>query len=181
MYARPAFATSRIRRTSRDGFTLIEIMIVVIILGILASVAIPQFSNASTEAREATLKEDLRYLRTQIGAYKIQHRDAAPGYPGGDITATPDETSFLDQMTRFSDELSNTSTAQSPVYRLGPYLSKMPPNPLNGKTGVLVDTSATMPAADNSQPHGWIYNPVLQKIQVNLAGADSSGKPYASY
>jgi len=84
-------------------------------------------------------------------------------------------------MVRFSDETCNTSTRPSSAYRYGPYLTKMPPNPLNGKTGILVVTSASMPPADESQPHGWIYNPVLQKIQVNMAGNDSSGIPFAGY
>jgi prepilin-type N-terminal cleavage/methylation domain-containing protein len=179
--AAPASAPRRTQRGRRDGFTLIEILIVVIILGILASIIVPQFSSASTQARETTLKEDLRYLRTQIGAFKIQHRDVPPGYAGGDLTVDPDETTFLDQMTRYSDEFCNTSTTTSSVYRVGPYLTKMPPNPLNGKSGVRVVTGATMPAADETQPFGWIYNPTLQRIQVNLAGSDSSGTPFASY
>jgi len=166
---------------SRKGFTLIEIMIVVIILGILASIMVPSLSNASSAARESTCHEDLRYLRTQIGAYKYQHRDVPPGYPLGDVTATPDETSFLDQMTRFSDELSNTSTTQSLVYRLGPYLTKMPPNPINGKTGVWVVTGTTMPPADETKPYGWIYNAEIQQMKVNLSGNDTGGTAYATY
>ena len=102
----------------RRGFTLVEILIVVVILGILASIMVPSLSNASSAARESTLHEDLRYLRTQVGCFKYQHREVPPGYPSGDLTATPDETTFLDQMTRYSDELCNTSTNQSTVYRL---------------------------------------------------------------
>ena len=73
------------------GFTLIEILIVVVILGILATIVIPQFSNASAQASENTLKDDLRYLRTQIVVFKAQHRDVPPGYPGGDPSAATTE------------------------------------------------------------------------------------------
>src|SRR3954470_2372518 len=67
-----------VRRTTRKGFTLIEILIVVIILGILAAIVIPQFTSASTEARQGTLKSQLQTLRSQIALYKLQHRDVAP-------------------------------------------------------------------------------------------------------
>src|SRR5579864_7959116 len=74
----------------KAGFTLIEIMIVVIILGILAAIAIPQFSSASGEARLSTMRDILRFMRSQITVYKAQHQDVPPGYPNGNITATPD-------------------------------------------------------------------------------------------
>src|SRR5690349_7625159 len=79
------------RPSPRAGraFTLIEILIVVVILGILAAIVIPQFSNASYVARENTLKDDLRYLRTQIVVFKAQHRDTPPGYPSGNKASTP--------------------------------------------------------------------------------------------
>src|SRR5882757_9690951 len=83
----------------RSGFTLIEILIVVVILGILASIVIPQFSNAAHSARENTLKDDLRYLRTQIVVFKAQHGDAAPGYPGGNTAATPTWDLLQTQLT----------------------------------------------------------------------------------
>src|SRR3954447_24016768 len=81
----PSCGQSRGMRRRR-AFTLIEILIVVVILGILATIVLPQFSNASNTARESALKDDLRYLRTQVAVYKAQHHDVAPGYPGGDTS-----------------------------------------------------------------------------------------------
>src|SRR4051794_15553587 len=99
---------SDLRGTS--AFTLIEILIVVVILGILAMIVIPQFSNASAQARENTLKDDLRFLRLQVQVFAAQHRDTPPGYPSGNTAAAPTEADFEAQMTRFSSEAGVTST-----------------------------------------------------------------------
>jgi prepilin-type N-terminal cleavage/methylation domain-containing protein len=50
---------------SRKGFTLVEILIVVIILGILAAIVIPQFTNASEDARKSNMRSQLQTLRSQ--------------------------------------------------------------------------------------------------------------------
>src|SRR5438477_4147606 len=65
-------------RTRKTGFTLVEILIVVIILGILAAIVIPQFTNASQDARESALLSQLQTLRSQIELYKLQHMDMLP-------------------------------------------------------------------------------------------------------
>jgi general secretion pathway protein G len=51
------------------GFTLIELIIVVAIIGILATIAVPAMKNAPTKAREAALKEDLFTMRSCIDQY----------------------------------------------------------------------------------------------------------------
>ena len=56
----------------RKAFTLIEILIVVVILGILAAVVVPQFTNASEDANDAAVRTQLQTLRGQIELYRMQ-------------------------------------------------------------------------------------------------------------
>ncbi|MEM9111640.1 MAG: prepilin-type N-terminal cleavage/methylation domain-containing protein, partial [Planctomycetota bacterium] len=49
----------------RKGFTLVEILIVVVILGILAAIVIPQFTNASEAAKASSVLSQLQTLRSQ--------------------------------------------------------------------------------------------------------------------
>jgi len=166
----------------KHGFTLVEILIVVVILGVLAALVAPQFSNASHMARENALKDDLRYLRTQIGIYKAQHQDVPPGYPDGVTSSVPDATTFVLQLTSYTSSIGDYSTTPTATHAFGPYLLRMPVNPINGKDGVwvyLADTQMPLPDAANNV--GWIYNPLTQQIIANLPGNDDRAMPYASY
>ncbi len=77
---------------AKRGFTLVEILIVVVILGILAAIVIPQFTQASTEAKTNSLCSDLQTLRSQIELYKVQHNDTPPAL-----------ATFTNQMTLTTD------------------------------------------------------------------------------
>lgn len=169
-----------LRSVTARGFTLVEILIVVVILGILATIVIPQFSNASHEAKENTLKDELRYLRTQLQVFKAQHRDIGAGYPGGVISAVPTSAVFTDQMTLHTDDTCATNATATAVFKFGPYLSKVPENPLNAlKTVKVIANGAAIPAADGST--GWIYKPQTQEFIANLTGNDATGTPYVQY
>jgi general secretion pathway protein G len=166
-------------RPSRRGFTLVEILIVVVILGILAAIAVPKFSNASVVARESALKEDLRMLRTQVGIYRANHNDVPPGYPGGDTTQAPDATDFINQLTMFTDAVGNVSATQTGAYTYGVYVNPMPPNPMTGLSTVKV-----LGPSDSTTPDGttgWIYQPSTNIVLANLVGTDSSGMSYSTY
>lgn len=64
---------SRILRHGGRGFTLIELLIVMTILSILASIAVPSYLRHTVKARESVLMEDLYQMRRSIDAYFADH------------------------------------------------------------------------------------------------------------
>jgi general secretion pathway protein G len=64
------------KRKNEAGFTLMELMIVMMIIGVLTTLAIPSFVGAIRNAKEAVLKEDLRVMRTAIDSYTMDKQKA---------------------------------------------------------------------------------------------------------
>ena len=125
---------------ANKGFTLVEILIVVVILGILAAIVIPQFTEASTEAKTSSLCTDLQTMRSQIELYKIQHNDDLPG--SGDAT-------FVEALTGKTDI--DGAVAVAGAY--GPYLQKIPTNQFNDLSTVRMDG-----AAAGANTEGWRFD-----------------------
>jgi general secretion pathway protein G len=125
---------------ARSGFTLVEILIVVVILGILAAIVIPQFTEASTEAKLSSLCSDLQTIRSQIELYKVQHNDAVPGAGGA---------SFVQALTGYT-EIDGDVWAAGDSY--GPYLQQMPKNPFNDLATIDEDADDTTLGGGNC---GW--------------------------
>lgn len=61
---------------SRAGFTLIELIIVMTIIGLLTAIAIPSYLNSVRKAREAVLREDLHTMRGAIDSYTVDKEQA---------------------------------------------------------------------------------------------------------
>ena len=128
-------------RTRKTGFTLVEILIVVIILGILAAIVIPQFTNASQDARESALLSQLQTLRSQIELYKLQHKDVLP-----------DLVTNWNPMTTKTN-IDGTAVVQAKMF--GPYMESAPTNPLNTLSNVTNGNTALAAAAVDC---GFIYD-----------------------
>jgi general secretion pathway protein G len=145
-----------IRTKSRKGFTLVEILIVVIILGILAAIVIPQFTNASEDARKSNMRSQLQTLRSQVELYKLQHRDTAPTLANFWTALT----------TKTLDTGAAAGAATDGVY--GPYMQEQAVNPLtNSSTPVATGTAAATTT-------GWYYDEANGIVHgANKTGAQS--------
>lgn len=163
------------------AFTLVEILIVVVLLGVLAAIVIPAVASSSASAKASALAQDLRILRRFVLIYKGQHLEVSPGYPNGNTSAAPTEQAFIDQATMASNNGGQTAAVGTVGYNRGPYLMKIPMNPLNNLDTVQVlGDGADFPAEpDNS--HGWIYKPATAEVRGDCSGSDFNETPYYDY
>lgn len=148
------------------AFTLLELLIVVVILGILAAIIIPHFKTMSGDASAAALKTDLQRLRDAIDRYEADHG------------RFPTIEAFAAQITQFSNFEGATSVSKDATHALGPYLMNLPKLPVGanvGKTSVTADAGA--------DGFGWLYNPATGDIHAHadVGEVDADGRAYSSY
>jgi prepilin-type N-terminal cleavage/methylation domain-containing protein len=144
-----ALTSGRKRRAA--AFTLVEILIVVVILAILAAIVVPQFSSATNESRDSSLRMSLYRVRQQLEIYKQQHNGNWP-----DLGA--DGAAFTAQMTQASNVNGDTAVPGTAGYPFGPYIREVPPNPWTSTTSIsngAVGSSA------------WYYDPDTGLFRAN--------------
>ena len=163
------------------GFTLVEILIVVVLLGVLAAIVIPSVAKSGTAARESTLATHLSMLRRFVLIYKSQHREVAPGYPDGNTSAAPTDDAFRAQATLSSNASGVTAPRGTVGFDYGPYLSKIPTNPFNNLDTIqmIADGAAFPETADGGS--GWVCKPSTGEIRPGNTGTDESGTAYYDY
>lgn len=126
-------------RSMRRGFTLVEILIVVVILGVLAAIVVPQFARASEEAAAGTTVYELEKLRRALDVYMARWDNALPQVQAGEGTWGP------------------------LVAGNGEYLKAAPLNPYVGANGRVI-VLADGPDVAFQTNYGWIFNATTGQI-----------------
>ena len=109
------------RAQVRKAFTLVEILIVVVILGILAAIVVPQFTNATQDAQAGNIQTQLDTLNNQIELFRARNN----AYPNSGTLTGYDWLEMINQG----------------------YLKSPPKNPYNGSSTV-ADLGSSAPATD---------------------------------
>ena len=131
---------------NKNAFTLVEILIVVLILGILAAIVIPQFTSAAEDSKLSNLMSNLQSIRAQLELYKMHHNEQYPANPLTQLTQKTD-----------SDGTLNATGAY------GPYLHIFPSNPF-------INDPAKAILCGGAAGDGWSYNAATGVIIANTAG-----------
>ena len=142
----------------RRGFTLIEILIIVMIMAILAATILPQLTSSVSDSKIGSLKINVRILRDQIQRYRCDHQELPP--TGADN---------LKQLCS-STNVSGAIGPRGPSYPFGPYLDKVPVNPFTGSPRVnVISSSAGPPTASGAPDAGWMYRSDTGEIWADQA------------
>ncbi len=154
---------------NRRAFTLVELTIVVIILGIMAMIVIPKYAISADDTREKALATDYGAAARQIELYKHQHAGRLPHIKeDGGVDDNVDN--FIARMTGKTDIDGKLNVNG----KLGPYLMEWPGNPfLPGPNTAKVKFGNDGPAPRNDDS-GWYYAKNTGRLYINssVGGAD---------
>lgn len=140
-------ATKRTASNSRRGFTLVELVVVVLVLGIIAAVASPKMFDTAAEARDNSTQSTLQVLRDAIELYKAENGEY-PGDLGTDVDLKADLVDYI-----------NGSFPSSQVAGAA------------GDASVTIKTAGTALVKDDATD--WMYDNVSGQIIVNETGYET--------
>lgn len=133
------------RNTVAKGFTLVEILIVVVILGILAAIVVPQFTNAANEARGGNVATQVSTVENQLELFAARNNGSYPTV----VELNADADNGLEGWSVMIND---------------DYLKDLPTNPFTGSASVVANTTfddadpsiSVFDVADSTD--GWVYD-----------------------
>jgi prepilin-type N-terminal cleavage/methylation domain-containing protein len=136
------------------GFTLVELLIVVVIMAVLAATVIPEFGSSTADVQKNTARFNLQTLRSAIVIYKGQHKKRTPF--------------TLNKLTVRTDSM-QLEAGEPGVGELlyGPYFTEIPEESISGTNAVAEDSARTAAAINvTGTTGGWIYKPFTGEIRI---------------
>jgi general secretion pathway protein G len=164
-------------RQGAKGFTMVELMIVVSIIGLLAAVAVPKFGDMLEKAREGATKSGQAAIRSAISNF---YADQGGTFPGSLDTATTTVTgqAFPPFIPNYLEDLPPVKvTAKS---RSNSAFGKGP-GALSGADGVTAGTFFVPAFVSDGTGRGWKYDNMTGWVWVNSSQIDMAGISYTSY
>jgi general secretion pathway protein G len=156
-------------RARQPRFTALELSIVVVVLGVLAAIIVPQASTASPEDRRAELGRRLLDLRSQLALYKAQHDGRYPT-DNGAATGSWDWAKMTGRTTADGKQADRTGSGV-----FGPYFTRPVLNPISDLAD---DRAAAVSGAPKSlvagdlcpKPAGWVLDAAGQLFPLTCTG-----------
>lgn len=140
---------------ANHGFTLIELMIVVAIIGILAAIAMPRFADLITKSKEAAIKGDLGAIRSAISIY---YSDKEGLFPGG-----------------------NLSQALVPTYLAAIPNNRIPSVGAQNNPGHNITNTVVVGVVAAQDGGGWTYSDTIGEVYVRCTHNDTRGISWTAY
>jgi general secretion pathway protein G len=144
-----------VRNSVAKGFTLVEILIVVVILGILAAIVVPQFTNAANESRVGNVATQVSTIETQLELWAARNNGAYP-------------------------DLASAGEAWQDLVDDG-YFKSIPRNPFDNSSAITagdINGFVDLSGADDSTVSvlyndgaGWYYDPATGNIAAQAPAA----------
>jgi general secretion pathway protein G len=138
----------------KKGFTLVELLIVIIIIAVLAAIAIPKFANSSTRSKDSALRSNLKLVRNAVDLFRA------------DTGAFPATSAALAATTAPASGLKSDATTQAITATdwRGPYLQTIPKD-WDGTTDFTYSTTAG----------------TVGKVSTTQTGTATDGSNYATW
>ena len=144
------------RCTKHHGFTLVEILIVVVILGILATLVIGNFTATVDETTKSTLLRQLQHIENQVELYRASNGGQLPTTDSGSPLGPGGASNGWGILVSEN------------------YLREQPRNPYTTSTALAAGDIAAARAVSSSGTEGWFYEFTGASMTFHAAGFDAS-------